>query len=89
YLLPSGEQCQNICEYSTVSLPYVRQKKDGSLLLTKRTVDLFRAEKEAAQLAQQLRQQTKKLALQRNKKQQHQVSFDIRAFFRFLFAPNF
>jgi predicted Zn-dependent protease len=89
FLLLNGEQCKDICEYSTVSLPHIRQKKDGSLQLTKRTVDLFRAEKEAAQLAQQLRQQTKKLASQRHKKQQHPVSFDIKGLFRFLFAPNF
>lgn len=60
YLLPLGETYKNICQYFTVSLPWVRQKPDKSFMLTTRKIDLFRAEKEAALLAQQLRQQTQK-----------------------------
>ncbi|MBD2252445.1 hypothetical protein [Nostoc parmelioides] len=50
----------NICQYSPVSVPLVKQKPDQSFILTTRKVDLFRAEREAAQLAQQLRQHTQK-----------------------------
>lgn len=61
---------KNICQYSTVSVPWVRQKSDESFILTTRKIDLFRAEREAALLAHQLRQQThrKKLASQRQRK---------------------
>ncbi|WP_414753375.1 hypothetical protein [Anabaena sp. CCY 9910] len=50
----------NICQYSPVSVPLVKQQPDQSFILTTRKVDLFRAEREAAQLAQQLRQHTQK-----------------------------
>jgi hypothetical protein len=69
--LVKAKPCKNICQYLAVSIPWVRQKSDRSFLLTTRRVDLFRAEREAAQLAQQLRQQTKKrLASQRHRKNQ-------------------
>ncbi|MBC1258701.1 hypothetical protein GNE54_25120, partial [Trichormus variabilis V5] len=42
------------------SVPVVKQQPDQSFILTTRKVDLFRAEREAAQLAQQLRQHTQK-----------------------------
>lgn len=50
----------SICHYSSVSVPLVKQQPDQSFILTTRKVDLFRAEREAAQLAQQLRQHTQK-----------------------------
>ncbi|ABA23355.1 conserved hypothetical protein [Trichormus variabilis ATCC 29413] len=50
----------SICQYSSVSVPVVKQQPDQSFILTTRKVDLFRAEREAAQLAQQLRQHTQK-----------------------------
>lgn len=62
-------KCKNICQYLAVSVPWVKRKPDESFILTTRRVDLFRAEREAALLAQQLRQQTKKrLASQRHRK---------------------
>ncbi|WP_157162533.1 hypothetical protein [Cylindrospermum stagnale] len=60
YSLPLEKTYKKICHYFTVSVPWVKQKPDKSFILTTRKVDLFRAEKEAALLAQQLRQQTKK-----------------------------
>ncbi len=61
--------CKNICQYFAVSVPWVKRKSNESFILTTRRVDLFRAEREAALLAQQLRQQTKKrLASQRQRK---------------------
>ncbi|MDZ8185321.1 MAG: hypothetical protein RMX96_10765 [Nostoc sp. ChiSLP02] len=69
YSLIKPKPRKNICEYLAVSVPCVRQKSDKSFILTTRRVDLFRAEREAALLAQQLRQQTKKrLASQRHRK---------------------
>ncbi|MBH8551037.1 hypothetical protein I8751_01245 [Nostocaceae cyanobacterium CENA357] len=59
----NGKPCKSICKYLTVSVPWVRQKPDKSLIITTRKVDLFRAEKEAALLAQKLRQQTKRKRL--------------------------
>lgn len=68
YRLPSGKKCPDICEYSNVSIPYVGKKEDGSFVLATQKVDLFRAEKEAELLAQQLRQQTKKMTTQQSRK---------------------
>ncbi|MBC1236530.1 hypothetical protein [Nostoc sp. 2RC] len=69
YPLVKPNQYKNICQYLAVSVPWVRKKSDQSFILTTRRVDLFRAEREAALLAQQLRQQTKKrLASQRHRK---------------------
>ncbi|MEH1921167.1 hypothetical protein [Nostoc sp.] len=69
YPILNQEEYKNICQYFAVSVPWVRRKPDESFVLTTRRVDLFRAEREAALLAQQLRQQTKKrLASQRHKK---------------------
>lgn len=63
----------NICQYSPVSVPLVKQKLDKTFILTTRKVDLFKAEREAAQLAQQLRQRThrKKNTPKRAKKIRH------------------
>ncbi|MEH1932485.1 MAG: hypothetical protein V7L14_01875 [Nostoc sp.] len=71
YPLLKKELGKNICQYLAVSVPWVKRKPDESFILTTRRVDLFRAEREAAQLAQQLRQQSKKrLASQRHRKNQ-------------------
>ncbi len=63
----------NICQYLPVSVPVVKQKPDRSFVLTTRKVDLFKAEREAAQLAQQLRQRThrKKNTLKKSQKIRH------------------
>ncbi len=50
----------DICEYKATSLPYVGQKLDGSLVLTARSIDLYKAEREASSLAQKLRRRTGK-----------------------------
>lgn len=48
-----------ICEYQDINVPNVCQKSSGSFVLTSRTVDLFKAEREAATLAQTLRRRTR------------------------------
>lgn len=50
-----------ICEYQAASLPRVARKADGSWILVNCPIDLFKAEKDAVQLAQTLRrrQQTR------------------------------
>ncbi|WP_427158808.1 hypothetical protein ACQFX9_23140 [Aliinostoc sp. HNIBRCY26] len=65
----SQQSYKSICQYSTVSIPWVRQKPDYSFLLTTRKIDLFKAEREATLLAQQLRQRAhrKKLGKQRRR----------------------
>jgi hypothetical protein len=79
----NGKAYKNICKYLTVSVPWVRQKPDESFILTTRKVDLFRAEREAALLAQKLRQQTKtkRLASQRHRKNKNTVDADTTGFF--------
>ncbi|WP_341527276.1 hypothetical protein WKK05_33025 [Nostoc sp. UHCC 0302] len=69
---------KNICQDFTVGVPCVRKKPDATFILTMRKVDLCRAEKEAAQLAQQLREQTKnkRLASQRHRKNKNEVETD-------------
>ena len=77
YPLLKKEVDTNICQYFAVSVPWVKRKPDESFILTTRRVDLFRAEREAALLAQQLRQQTKKrLASQRHRKNKSRVGTD-------------
>ncbi|HEY9724958.1 MAG TPA: hypothetical protein V6D50_00790, partial [Chroococcales cyanobacterium] len=49
-----------ICQYQTVNVPTIQQKPSGSFVLTSRTIDLFKAEREAAILAQTLRHRTKR-----------------------------
>lgn len=46
---------QPVCEYLTAVVPCVTQKQSGTFVLTNRSVDLFRAEREANQVAQALR----------------------------------
>jgi hypothetical protein len=53
----------DICEYQVVNVPSIKQKTSGSFILTSRTVDLFKAEREAAILAQKLRHRTKRKRL--------------------------
>jgi hypothetical protein len=50
---------KSICQYSPVSVPWVLKKPDESFIFTMQKVDIFQAEREAAQLAQQLRQQSR------------------------------
>jgi hypothetical protein len=45
-----------ICEYRSVEVPAIYRKPGGCFVLKSYTVDLFRAEKEATILAQELRQ---------------------------------
>ncbi|MEH2170155.1 MAG: hypothetical protein V7K41_26595 [Nostoc sp.] len=83
YPLLIKEICKNICQYFAVSIPWVKRKSDESFILTTRKVDLFRAEREAALLAQQLRQQTKKrLASQRHRKNKNGAEADTKRFFK-------
>ncbi|GAB4184403.1 MAG: hypothetical protein Fur006_21970 [Coleofasciculaceae cyanobacterium] len=53
----------DICEYQVVNVPSIQQKTSGSFILTSRTVDLFKAEREAAILAQKLRRRAKRKRL--------------------------
>ncbi|MEH1817987.1 MAG: hypothetical protein V7L31_02625 [Nostoc sp.] len=74
---------KNICQYFAVSVPWVKRKPDESFVLTTRRVDLFRAEREAALLAQQLRQQTKKrLASQRHRKKKSGAKANTKCLFK-------
>lgn len=58
-LQEQGKPYNSICQYLPVSVPLVVQKPDEPFILTMRKVDIFQAEKEAVQLAQQLRQQSR------------------------------
>ncbi|MEH2193404.1 MAG: hypothetical protein V7K98_12305 [Nostoc sp.] len=79
YPLLKKEIGKHICQYFAVSVPWVKRKPDESFILTTRKIDLFRAEREAALLAQQLRQQTKKrLASQRHRKNKSGAEVDTR-----------
>jgi len=83
YPLLKKELGKNICQYFVVSVPWVRQQPDESFILTMRKVDLFRAEREAALLAQQLRQQTKKrLASQGHRKNKSGAETETRRLFK-------
>ncbi|MEH2316237.1 hypothetical protein [Nostoc sp.] len=83
YPLLIKELGKHICQYFAVSVPWVKRKPDESFILTTRKVDLFRAEREAALLAEQLRQQTKKrLALQRHKKNKSGAKADTKCLFK-------
>ncbi|MBD2356665.1 hypothetical protein H6G41_18875 [Tolypothrix sp. FACHB-123] len=58
-LQEKGKPYKSICQYLPVSVPWVIQKPDESFILTMQKVDIFQAERQAAQLAQQLRQHSK------------------------------
>jgi hypothetical protein len=47
-----------VCEYSQISVPLVEKNRVGVLMLTDRSIDLFKAEREAAITAQSLRFRT-------------------------------
>ncbi|BAY15573.1 hypothetical protein NIES21_13900 [Anabaenopsis circularis NIES-21] len=83
YLSGNAKSRKSVCKYFTVSIPWVKQKSDECLILTTRKVDLFRAEREAASLAQKLRQQNKnrRLAAQRHKKNQEKADTETKVFF--------
>jgi hypothetical protein len=50
----------DLCEYRSVSVPKFHKQPSGSFAIASRSVDLFKAEREAAQLAQMLRQRTRR-----------------------------
>jgi hypothetical protein len=50
----------DICDYQAVHIPNVQQKSSGSFVMRSRTIDLFKAEREAALLAQTLRHRARK-----------------------------
>ncbi|AFY45390.1 hypothetical protein Nos7107_4872 [Nostoc sp. PCC 7107] len=83
YLSKNAKSRKSVCQYFTVSIPWVKQKSDECLILTTRKVDLFRAEREAASLAQKLRQQNKnkRLAAQRHKKNPEKADTETKVFF--------
>lgn len=58
-LQEKGKPYKSICQYLPVSVPWVIQKPDESFIFTMQKVDIFQAERQAAQLAQQLRQYSK------------------------------
>ncbi len=51
-----GKPFQSVCKHFAVSVPYVKQNPNDSFSLTTRKIDLYQAEREAATLAQTLRQ---------------------------------
>jgi hypothetical protein len=55
----------DLCEYRSVSVPKFHKRASGSFAIASRSVDLFKAEREAAQLAQMLRQRTRTKAVKR------------------------
>ncbi|MEQ8957744.1 MAG: hypothetical protein RLP02_07465 [Coleofasciculus sp. C2-GNP5-27] len=55
----------NVCEYQITKLPLVQYKPSGAFLLTSRSVDLFKAERDAIVLAQVLRRRTRRKRLKR------------------------
>jgi hypothetical protein len=67
---------QKVCDYLTVSVPWIKQKPNKTFVLTTRKVDLFRAEREASMLAQKLRQQTRSKTLGANKYRRSQNTVD-------------
>ncbi|MBD2459469.1 hypothetical protein H6G89_00285 [Oscillatoria sp. FACHB-1407] len=50
-----GADSSRICEYLTTAVPYIERDEDGSYVMTARSVDLFKAEREASAMAQTLR----------------------------------
>jgi hypothetical protein len=55
-LQEKGKPYKSICQYLPVSVPWLIQKPDETFVLTMQKVDILQAERQAAQLAQQLRQ---------------------------------
>lgn len=54
------KQPKSVCEYLTAIVPCVGRKKGGAFVLTTRKVDLFKAEREAVEIARALRRQAKR-----------------------------
>jgi exonuclease VII small subunit len=59
YLDQKQQPLESVCKYFTVGVPLVKQSGQ-SFLLTMRKIDLFRAEREATQLADKLRYKSRK-----------------------------
>lgn len=53
------KQIKSVCKYLKAIVPCVKYKKGSAFVLTTRPVDLFRAEREASQVAQALRRRAK------------------------------
>jgi hypothetical protein len=47
-----------VCEYLMEGVPYVEREPDGAFIVTTRSIDLFRAEREATLMAQTLRRRS-------------------------------
>lgn len=58
------------CKYFAVFVPCVRQRTDKTFVMTTRKVDLFRSEREAASLAQNLREKNNRKRLPQVKPRQ-------------------
>ncbi|MEB3182074.1 MAG: hypothetical protein VKL59_24015 [Nostocaceae cyanobacterium] len=73
---------KSVCQYMAIGLPFVGQQPDGSFILATRPVDLFHAEKEAAQVAQNLRhiKKTQKLTPSGNTARKKRASRQNRSF---------
>lgn len=56
----SKSPIKSVCEYLTTLVPCVKRKKGGAFILTTRKVDLFQAEREAVQVARELRRQARR-----------------------------
>jgi hypothetical protein len=48
----------NLCEYLEPAVPHIEKDEHGAFVLTTRSIDLFKAEREAARMADTLRQRT-------------------------------
>ncbi|MEM7554432.1 MAG: hypothetical protein AAF378_10095 [Cyanobacteria bacterium P01_A01_bin.84] len=70
YKTGKQEQFEKVCKYFPVSVPWLKQKANRTFVLTARKIDLFRSEREAEMLAQQLRYKSrrKKSSSQRHRK---------------------
>ncbi|MGD1873916.1 MAG: hypothetical protein ACFB02_12790 [Mastigocoleus sp.] len=53
------ERFEKVCKYFPVSVPWLKQKANRTFILTSRKIDLFRSEREAELLVQQLRHKNK------------------------------
>lgn len=70
----SPKPLKRACEFLAANVPNVKRNKAGEFVLTTRSVDLFRAEREATQIAQTLRQRTNKKRV-RSKPSSNKPSF--------------
>ncbi len=58
--IKQGSNPVKVCEYTAAVVPYIRQRDNRSFVLTVRSVDLFKAERDATLMAQALRQWAEK-----------------------------